>query len=34
MNWIDKGQDRNKCRALVNSVMNFLGSIKYWGIHE
>jgi hypothetical protein len=23
MNWIDLGQDRDQCRAVVNTVMNF-----------
>jgi hypothetical protein len=28
MDWIDLTQDRDICRALVNAVMNLVGSIK------
>jgi hypothetical protein len=30
VDWIDLAQDRNRWRALVNSVMNLRGSIKCW----
>jgi hypothetical protein len=29
MDWIDLAQERDQCRALVNTVMNVRGSIKY-----
>jgi hypothetical protein len=29
MDWIDLARDRDKCSALVNTVMNLRGSIKY-----
>jgi hypothetical protein len=28
MDWIDLAQDRDQWTALVNTVMNFLGSVK------
>jgi hypothetical protein len=29
MDWIDLAQDRDRCRAVVNAVMNLCVSIKY-----
>jgi hypothetical protein len=34
MNWIDLVQDRNRWRALVNTVMNLRGPIKFWEVLE
>jgi hypothetical protein len=34
VDWIDLTQDRNRCRALVNSGMNLRGSIKCWDSTE
>jgi esterase/lipase superfamily enzyme len=34
MDWIDQAQDRDQWRALVNTVMNLSGSIKYWEVLE
>jgi hypothetical protein len=34
MNWIDLAWDSDKCMAVMNKVMNLLGSIKCWGILE
>jgi hypothetical protein len=34
MDWIDLVQDGDQWRALVNTAMNFSGSIKCWGILE
>jgi hypothetical protein len=30
VDWIGLAQDRNRWRALVNSVMNLRGSVKFW----
>jgi hypothetical protein len=30
VDWIDLAQDRNRWRALVNSVLNLQGSMKCW----
>jgi hypothetical protein len=32
--WIDLAQDRDQRRALLNTVMNLLGSIKFWAFLE
>jgi hypothetical protein len=32
--WIDLAEDRDQWMALVNTVMNFSGSIKCWEILE
>jgi hypothetical protein len=34
MEWIDLAQDRDQWRALVNTVMNLEGSIKYLEVLE
>jgi hypothetical protein len=34
MEWIDLAHDMGQWRALVSTVMNFSGSIKYWEILE
>jgi hypothetical protein len=34
MDWIDLAQDRDKWRALLNTVMNLRGSIKCWEVLE
>jgi hypothetical protein len=34
MDWIDLAQDREQQKTLVNTVMNFGGSIKCWEILE
>jgi hypothetical protein len=38
VDWIDMAQDRYQWRALVNTVLNLRGSIKYWevlqGLHN
>jgi hypothetical protein len=34
MNWIDLAPDRDQRRALVNTVMNLRGSLKYWEVLE
>jgi hypothetical protein len=34
MHWVELARDKNRRRTLVNTVMNFLGSIKSWKIPE
>jgi hypothetical protein len=34
VDWIGVAQDRDRWRALVNSVLNLSGSIKCWGTIE
>jgi hypothetical protein len=34
MDWIDLAQERDQWRALVNTVKNFLVSIKCWEVLE
>jgi hypothetical protein len=34
MDWIDLAQDMDQWMALVNTVMNLWGSLKYWEVLE
>jgi hypothetical protein len=34
MDWIDLTQDRDLWRALMNTVMETSGSIKFWEVRE
>jgi hypothetical protein len=34
MDWIDLAQDRDQRRTLVNMLVSFWGSIKFWEVLE